>query len=181
MLFTACDRLTRLTRKMLGQNPRVHRWEQTDDVLQNACLRLCRALESVHPATVREFFGLAAEQVRRELIDLARRYYGPEGHGANHASHATRKASEAESAEAGYQPADSNYDPQKMAEWAEMHRCAAALPPEEKEVFDLLWYHGLSQEEAATVMNVSARTVKRYWQSARLILHEKLGGRSPGL
>src|SRR5947209_1947397 len=67
----AADRLERLTRKMLQGFPGVHRWAQTDDVLQSALMRLLRALEAVRPATVRELFGLSAEMIRRELLDLA--------------------------------------------------------------------------------------------------------------
>jgi RNA polymerase sigma-70 factor (ECF subfamily) len=81
LLTMACERLRRLARKMLRGYPGVRRWEQTDDVLQNAAVRLCRALEAVHPASVRDFINLAAVQVRRELIDLARHYDGPEGAG----------------------------------------------------------------------------------------------------
>ena len=40
----------------------------------------------MRPDSTRAFFGLAAEQMRRELLDLARHYYGPEGEGANHDS-----------------------------------------------------------------------------------------------
>ncbi|MBL8798147.1 MAG: helix-turn-helix domain-containing protein, partial [Planctomycetia bacterium] len=46
--------------------------------------------------------------------------------------------------------------------------------------FDLLFYQGLSQAEAAALLNVSERTVKRRWQSARLQLHDALGGEFPG-
>ena len=35
------------------------------------------------PLSVRDFFRLAAALIRRELIDLARRYSGPMGLGAN--------------------------------------------------------------------------------------------------
>ena len=35
------ERLTRLTHNMLKDYPGVHRWEETDDILQNATLRLC--------------------------------------------------------------------------------------------------------------------------------------------
>src|SRR5476649_2911770 len=70
----ASGRLERLARRMLHHYPTVHRWAGTDDVLQNALIRLLRALETVHPATPRDFLGLAAEQIRRELIDLARRF-----------------------------------------------------------------------------------------------------------
>jgi DNA-directed RNA polymerase specialized sigma24 family protein len=71
------ERLQRLTRKMLQDYPGVKRWEQTDDVLQNALVRLLRALRDVRPASMREFFGLASVQIRRELLDLAKHYYGP--------------------------------------------------------------------------------------------------------
>ena len=40
LLTMACERLRRLARKMLRGYPGVRRWEQTDDVLQNATLRL---------------------------------------------------------------------------------------------------------------------------------------------
>ena len=86
LIGVACERLRRLTRRMLGDFPGVRRWEETDDVLSEAVLRLCRALEDVCPATAREFLGLAALQVRRELCDLARRFRGPEGFAAHHAS-----------------------------------------------------------------------------------------------
>src|SRR5262249_51971195 len=51
---------------------RVRRWEQTDDVLQNALLRLHRAIKKVKPASVTHYLRLAARQIRRELIDMAR-------------------------------------------------------------------------------------------------------------
>src|SRR3954454_19760024 len=88
LLGLACERLRRLARKMLKDYPGVGRWEQTDDVLQNVLLRLDPALQAVIPPTAHDFFRLAAAQIRRELIDLARHYHGPEGLGANHASHA---------------------------------------------------------------------------------------------
>jgi RNA polymerase sigma-70 factor (ECF subfamily) len=37
-------------------------------------------------ADTREFFNLAAAVIRRELLDLARHFYGPRGVGTNHAS-----------------------------------------------------------------------------------------------
>src|SRR5438105_15135958 len=74
-LIRRCSaRLELLTRKMLKSYPAVRRWEETGDVFQNAAVRLVRALNAVTPTNTREFFGLAAEQIRRELIDLARHY-----------------------------------------------------------------------------------------------------------
>ena len=49
-----------------------------------------RALGEVRPPTAADFFRLAAVQIRRELLDLARRYSGAHGLGANHASIAGR-------------------------------------------------------------------------------------------
>src|SRR6202034_2532417 len=79
LFASALGRLSRLARKMLKGFPGVARWEQSDDVLQNALLRLDRSLRAVSPRTAKDFFGLAATQIRRELIDLARHYGGPEG------------------------------------------------------------------------------------------------------
>ena len=44
----------------------VHRWEQTDDVLQNAVIRLHRTLEQLSVTTAHDFFRLAALHIRRE-------------------------------------------------------------------------------------------------------------------
>jgi RNA polymerase sigma factor (sigma-70 family) len=167
LLTITCKRLSRLAHKMLRGYPSVRRWEQTDDVLQNATLRLCRALEEVKPASVRSFINLAAVEIRRELIDLARHYNGPEGMGRHHIS--------------GDGPdgtADTD-EPARLALWTEFHAQVDALPDAEKEVFDLLWYQGLSQAEAAALLDVTERVVRYRWRSARLKLHEILGGRLP--
>jgi RNA polymerase sigma-70 factor (ECF subfamily) len=177
LLSAACDRLRALTHRMLRDYRAVRRWEDTDDVLQNALLRLCRALEQLSLPTPRDFFRLAAAQVRRELIDLARHYYGPAGAGANLAS--------AGPAEGGadrpdpLEAPDRTHDPGRVALWTEFHRLAEALPEPEWEVFDLLFYQDLSQAEAAELLGTSERSVRRWWQSARLRLHEALGGQWP--
>lgn len=64
--------------------PNLRRWEQADDVFQNSMVRLHRAMAEVPVESVRHFFNLAAVQVRRELLDLAKHHFGPEGGGANH-------------------------------------------------------------------------------------------------
>ena len=53
------------------------------------------------------------------------------------------------------------------------------LTDEQREVFDLLWYEGLTQPEAATILGVSLKTVKRRWQDARLFLFEAMRGEAP--
>src|SRR5260370_23668059 len=74
ILIHVSGRLERLTRKMLQDFPGVKRYEQTDDVLQNAILRLLGALREVRPTSTREFFGLAGLQIRPELLDPAQHY-----------------------------------------------------------------------------------------------------------
>ena len=64
---------------MLKGYPGVARWEQTDDVAQNALIRMDRALRAIPRRRLPDFSRLAAAQVRRELIDLARHYFGPRG------------------------------------------------------------------------------------------------------
>jgi RNA polymerase sigma-70 factor (ECF subfamily) len=170
-------RLERLTRKMLHGFPGVHRWAQTDDVLQNALVRLLRALREVRPKSMREFFGLSAEQIRRELIDLARHYYGPEGLGANHASRAGREGANAP----GPEQLDLTHEPSALAGWCEFHEQVRKLPDAEREVMFLLFYQELPQAEAAALLGVSVRAVQRRWQSALLKLHQVLKGQWPGL
>src|SRR5947209_969226 len=65
LIHHACERLRALTHKMLKAYPHLRRWEQTDDVLQNALLRLYRCLADVKPDSVRLLFSLAATQIRR--------------------------------------------------------------------------------------------------------------------
>jgi RNA polymerase sigma-70 factor (ECF subfamily) len=169
----SCERLERLTRKMLQGYPGVKRWEQTADVMQNALLRLCRALQTLSPPTVGDYFRLAAVQVRRELLDLRRHYFGPHGAGA----HAAPQVGGAWAATP--EPSDSRADPVRLTDWTDFHERIEALPDEDRELFDLLWYQGLSQAEAVAVLNVSERTLKRRWQAARLRLHAALRGEMP--
>ena len=79
LIDRASGRIMRLTRKMFRSYPGLASWEQTDDVFQNAVLRLHRSLADARPSTVREFFGLAAVQIRRALIDLCRYHFGSTG------------------------------------------------------------------------------------------------------
>lgn len=173
LLDHACDRLLKLTRKMLRGYPQLRRWEQTDDVCQNAMLRLHRALEQVELESVRHFFNLAAVQIRRELLDLAKHHFGPQGRGANHHTDGQPADDDGGSIHASPQ------EPTSLEDWSEFHGQVEALPDEEQEVFNLIWYDGLTQPEAAQALDISLRTVKRRWQSARLLLFEALQGERP--
>lgn len=162
LLSVASSRLQKLARKMLRGFPRLRRWEQTDDVFQTAALRLHRSLSEVKPESVRQFFGLAATQIRRTLIDLARQHYGPEGQAAKHESGTNNDHT-------GH--IDS---PESLESWADFHEQVDQLPHDEREVFQLLWYSGTTQREAAELLSISERTVLRRYCRARLQLKDAL-------
>jgi RNA polymerase sigma factor (sigma-70 family) len=169
LIAHACERLRRLTSRMLRNYPGVRRWEETDDVFQNAVIRLCRALEAIKPESTQHFYNLAALQIRRELIDLAYHHLGPQGHGAKHHTDEAGKAANGEDGTLNGLAAAAD-EPDSLEEWTAFHEKVETLPDEEQEVCGLLWYDGLTQQEAASVLKVSLRTVKRRWQSARIEL-----------
>jgi RNA polymerase sigma factor (sigma-70 family) len=169
------ERLERLARSMLGRYPGVHRWEQTDDVLQGALMKLHHSLRDVKPESAPAFFGLAATQIRRILIDLARHYYGPEGLGANQVTNTPPAAGEnSQPLAAHHDPANETSGPASLAEWSEFHSQIENLPDVDREVFNLLWYDGLSQAEAAAVLGISERTLKRRWREAKFKVYDAL-------
>jgi RNA polymerase sigma-70 factor (ECF subfamily) len=168
-------RMQRLTRQMLNGHPAIRRWTETDDVFQGAVLRLVRALKDVRPESMRGFFALATQQIRRELIDLARHYYGPQGLGANHASGVAAR----NGPPVAHDKPDSTFEPSGLAEWCDLHEQIDRLPEAEREVVDLLFYQGLTQAETAALLDVTVRTVQRRWQSALVRLHGSLHGQPP--
>ena len=178
LLRCSCDRLVELTRRMLRRYERIKRWEQTDDVVQNVAMRLNRTLQSVTPESTRDFFRLASLNIRRELLDLAKHYYGPQGLGTLYAS-TPEDSTQGDRSPADHGPADLTHDPTRLDAWAEFHRQVSALPDELAEVFDLIWYQGLSRSEAAQVIGISERTLMRRWQEARLAIFDALDGQLP--
>ena len=161
MINHAYRRLERLARSKLHGFPHVGPQEETGSVLHNALLSLERSLDEIHPQTVREFFGLASRHIRWILLDLAR----------------TRRAvsmNSADPSEGVIEPVDDETGPRTNVERRELHELVEALPTESREVVDLLFYQGLQQSEAAALLGVSERTVKRRWRAARLALQQAL-------
>lgn len=162
LLEHAGQRLERLARKMLHRYPSLRRWVETGDVLQNANLRLLRSLKRVPVDSAAGFFGLAAVELRRELIDLSRHFFGKLGVGANHASDPTPEVAA---------PRD---EPADLEKWCAFHQRVEHLPAEQREIVNLLFYQGLAQADAAQLLDVSVRTVQRRWQTALVTLHDVL-------
>ena len=61
-----------------------------------------------------------------------------------------------------------------LAEWSEFHLQVEQLPPRYRRVFDLVWYMGFRQREAAQTLGVTERSIQRLWREARLLLHRRL-------
>lgn len=168
------ERMRLLAHRMLASYPVVRRFDDTDDVVQNALLRLHRALETVAPESPERLLGLAALQVRRELIDLARTYAGPESHASHHDSDSLRiddrVASRVASAASPAEPL------QHLDRWTQLHEAVAGLPPEERQLFELAWYLGLQRMEAARILGCSLRTINRRWTRVKEALRKALPG-----
>jgi RNA polymerase sigma-70 factor (ECF subfamily) len=174
ILELCADRLRLLTRRMLRRFPEVHRHDDTDDVFQLAAMRLHRALGEMVRAgePPRSIRALAGTQVRRTLLDLARRNRGPWSHAANHDTNVDSAGGQrVDRAACGDEPLD---------RWEAFHAAVEALPAEEREVVHLAWYMGADQRTIAAVAGCSERTVRNRWQAARLRLEAALDGGPPG-
>lgn len=162
----AYERLRRLAAVILNEDfPRlksVPALMQTTEVANDAVLGLYQALHEARPATVRDFFRLAAQRIRWLLLDRAK------AAGRLRDELAQLRPPEAERTGAG---------PSPLLE--ALYSRIEALPEAEREVVDLLYFHGLTQDEAAAVMGVTERSVRHYWVAARLKLLEQLKDRLP--
>jgi RNA polymerase sigma factor (sigma-70 family) len=160
-------RLERLARKMLRDFPRVRSCTETADIVQNAVIRLLRALTVVRPACTRAFYALAAEQMRRELIDLARRCHGVHGPACGSVDSLSEEEDtdtvEAIDEIAAHLNGEQEED---LEQWAQFHEMVARLPVEEREVVGLIFYHGWDQARVAELLHTTDRTVRRRWASA---------------
>jgi RNA polymerase sigma factor (sigma-70 family) len=168
-------RLRTLASRMLSRFPSVRRWDDTDDVFQNAVMRLHRALGALRVGSPREIMALAATQVHRELIDLARRHAGPGSYAANHHTNAFGRDESG-----GRQHIDAATQPShELDRWTLFHEAIAGLSPERREVFQLVWYLGADQKTIARLIGCSERTVKSRWREAREAVRKALDGQGP--
>jgi RNA polymerase sigma factor (sigma-70 family) len=137
---------------------------QSDELLSALVERLLKALREARPGTVRQFFALANQHMRWELNDLARRL--------------DKQPAHAELGE-GFVPAAARSDTGLSPDARRMLAAIDALPEEEREVFGLVRIQGMSQAEAAEVLNVSTKTVQRRLNRGMLLLAELLADLRP--
>ncbi len=137
---------------------------QPDEILDAVVERLLKAMRSVHPQTVRQFFALVNQHMRWELNDVARRLdEQPSALGL-------REDLVAAPASSG-----SVLTP----EGRRMLDAIDQLPEEEREVFGLVHVQGLMTGEAAQVLGVSVRTVQRRLNRSLLLLARMLDDLRP--
>ncbi|MBX9625238.1 MAG: sigma-70 family RNA polymerase sigma factor [Gemmataceae bacterium] len=153
-----------LARASFKKFPRVGRFVDLDDVIQNSLIRLLAAFREVRPTSRRHFYALANELIRRELLDLAKHFYGPRGAGTNLAVGVIVGD---ESGEVTPAAADPGAELDRLAAF---HRAVEKLPVEEREAVGLTYYHGWTQAQVADLFGVSVRTVQRWLDSATEML-----------
>jgi RNA polymerase sigma-70 factor (ECF subfamily) len=156
-----CGRVEHLAHSMLRRFPNVRRWADTGDVLQNVLLRLMRTLDNLRPASMRDFYNLAAVHIRRELLYLARHFAGANRH--------ELLADDGDPAQAPDPPAPAESG--DLERLTRFHEQWEQLPTEEREVVGLIFYHGWTQAQVAELLGVNVRTVRRRWKAALVRLH----------
>lgn len=171
-------RLRTLAHRMLARFPRVRRWEETDDLFQNAALRLHRTLGQMRLTEPRSVMALAATELRRELLDLARKHAGPLSYAANHGTNVIRGArGDAAEAERHVDRAASADEP--LDRWTAFHEAVDSLDGEHRDVFHMVWFLGCDQRTIAGALGCSTRTVKTRWREAREAVRRRLDGDPP--
>ncbi len=169
------DRLKRFAHGLLDSETRVRRYQETDDLLQNTLIRLHRALHEVRPETKEAFYGLAATHIRWALIDMARSLFGAKGFGAHYRTDPGLHGADTKQRPL-HEKVDLSADPIAQLE---LHERVDSLPEDERAVFELIFYQGMKQEEAAEVLNISERTVRRRYRCAKQALLKAIGAERP--
>lgn len=136
-----------------------------DEMLGAVVERLLKAMREVRPRTARQFFALANQHMRWELNDLARRL--------------DDQPAAVEWSE-GMAPAPASSGSALSPDTRRILEAIEELPEAEREVFGLIRIHGLSQVEAAEVLEVSSKTVQRRLNRGVLRLSQRLDDLRPG-
>ena len=113
------------------------------------------------------FFAIAAQAMRRILIDSARKHAAAKRGGPQ------AELSLDEVADIALEP-DSN-----LLKLDEALNQLAKIDPRQSRIVELRYFGGLTIEETAEVMSVSPATVKREWMMARAWLHQEIAERGP--
>ncbi len=141
--------------------------ERTDHTLQptalvhEAYLRLIDQRETEWQNRA-HFFGVAANMMRRILIDHARAH-ASEKHGGNRTRITLDKS-----------VSFPNRNEIDLVAIDEALHVLAKLDETQSRIVELRFFGGLTIEETAEVLNISPATVKREWQMAKAWLYERM-------
>jgi len=111
------------------------------------------------------FFAVSAQLMRRILVEHARRHNLKRGGGVQHVS------LEAAAAVGGNRAAD-------LVALDDAMNALARLDARKAQVVEMRFFGGLSVDETAEVLNVSAITAMRDWNTAKAWLYRELTGRA---
>ncbi|HKA21296.1 MAG TPA: sigma-70 family RNA polymerase sigma factor [Blastocatellia bacterium] len=134
---------------------------QTTALVHEAYLRLVDQKNSNWQNRA-QFFGVAAQMMRRILVDYARSHRASKRGGSYHRISLSEGAILSE---------DRDTD---LTELDEVLERLATIDPQQSRVVELRIFGGLTVEETAEVMGISSRTVKREWSMARAWLHQQI-------
>ena len=137
---------------------------QPDEILGAVVERLLKAMRSIRPETVRQFFALVNQHMRWELNDVARRL---------------DEQPAAVEVREDLVPAPASSGSVLTPDGRRMLQAIDDLPEDEREVFGLVHVQGLTQGEAAEVLGVSVRTVQRRLNRSLLLLADQLDDLRP--
>jgi RNA polymerase sigma factor (TIGR02999 family) len=156
--------LKRLAARYLRRERQEHTLQSTA-LVHEAWLRLIDQ-NHVHWQNRAQFFGIAAEMIRRILIDHARnRRAAKRGDGAIKLSLDDALAT----------PDRRDFD---LVALDDALGDLSKLDPKQGKLVELRFFAGLSIEESAEVLGVSPATVKREWAVAKAWLYRELSERS---
>jgi RNA polymerase sigma factor (TIGR02999 family) len=155
------DELHRLARSYFRRERGEHTLQPTA-LVHEAYLRL---VDQRSPIESRgHFLAVAATQMRRILLDYARKHRA-----ARRGGDGQKLMLEDTMAICEQQPVDMILLDSALHKLADLDHSQAQL-------IELRFFGGLSIEETAEVMGVSPATVKRSWSSARAFLHREVSG-----
>ena len=135
---------------------------QTTALVHEAYLRLCGGCEPVQCVDRSHFFAVAAQQLRRVLVDHARRVRS-ERRGGGFVKVAFRD----------FDAAGCGLDERLLAVDESLERLHT-LDPRAAKIVELRYFGGLTEAEAAETLDISIATLKRDWDFARTWLANEL-------
>ena len=142
---------------------------QTTALVSEAYLKLM-GQRNVEWQNRAHFFAIAAQLMRRILVDNARRERRPK-HGAGQRGIAMDDVAAAASVE--------EVDAVDALALDVALNKLATIDPDQARIVELRFFGGMTIEETAEVMNVSPATIKREWALAKGWLYRELTGDSP--